>query len=163
MEGITKPEPLGPEHTLWDFDCGSKVLNSWLQNSALKAQLANSSRTFVVLSDKKVIGFFSLATASLLYAELPQSQRNNLGQHPVPMMLLTRMGVDKSFQHRGLGAAMVKDAVIKCLAVQQAAGLVGLMAHALDESVAEFYLKLGFERSPANPLLLSLGLLLQGD
>lgn len=116
-----------------------------------------------MLSDKKVVGFFSLATASLLYAELPQAQRNNLGQHPVPMMLLTRMGVDKSFQHRGLGAAMVKDAVIKCLAVQQAAGLVGLMAHALDESVAEFYLKLGFERSPANPLLLSLGLLLQGD
>ena len=73
-----------------------------------------------------------------------------LGQCPVPIILLARLAVDRSEQGKGLGGALLKDAIL-CAA--QAADLVGcraVLVHAKDQSAQAFYRRFGFEPSPVD-------------
>jgi len=71
---------------------------------------------------------------------------------PVPVMVIGRLAMDIQLQGRGIGTALLKDAVLRTI---QAAGIVGIRAilvHVLSESAKRFYQKLGFMESPTNPM-----------
>jgi hypothetical protein len=69
---ITAPELLTEEHILQPFECGNEVLSDWLRLRAMKNQLQNASRTFVICLEgtKRVVGYYSIATGSVSHAEL---------------------------------------------------------------------------------------------
>lgn len=151
--------PLAPEHETADFDCGSEAQTAWLRRHGLQAQQAGTSRVFVVtpVGSNAVAGYYALAAGSVEPDEAPGRVRTGVGRHPVPVVLLTRLGVDRSVQGLGLGTALVKDAFIR---VEQAADVIGvraLLIHAESEAARAFYLHLAeFEPSPSDPLHLVL-------
>jgi GNAT superfamily N-acetyltransferase len=66
----------------------------------------------------------------------------------VPLLLIGRLAVDAAWHGRGLGSALLADALRRCLAASEIAGVRGVVAHAIDEDAARFYEAHGFVRSP---------------
>lgn len=146
--GLNVPTPLLPEHDLTTFDCGKDALNEWLLRHALQAQSAGSARTFVVLDNKQVAGYFSLAVGQVDAFEAPERIRKGLGRYPVPVVLLARLAVDLRYQGHGLGRGMLQDAIRRASLISEQAGVRALLTHPIDEEARRFYLGFGFISSP---------------
>jgi GNAT superfamily N-acetyltransferase len=152
---ITAPVPIDSTHCLGNFDCGVPVLNEWLKRRALPNEVSGASRTFVVCTDRRVIGFYALATGSVRRIEAPGRIRRNMPE-PIPVMVLGRLAVDLRQQGKGVGAGLLKDAILRTITVAKQAGIRALVAHALSEEVRDFYLRHGFLESPLSPMTLML-------
>ncbi len=157
MTGLQPPEPLAGDHDIADFDCGRPVLDDWLRRRALANQSAGASRTWVVCDGRRVVGYYSLATGSVTHSESPGRVRRNMPD-PIPVMMLGRLAVERRAQGRGLGLALLQDAILRTLTVAQIAGIRALLVHALDSDAAHFYSRQGFLISPMDPLTLMLPL-----
>ena len=157
MGEITPPEPITTAHDTESFSCGLTVLDDWLKRRALRNEGSGASRTFVVCSDRKVIGYYALATGSVVHRNTPGNVRRNMPD-PVPVMVLGRLAVDQQWQHAGLGRSLLRDAVLRTLSVSQQAGIKALLVHALSEDAKTFYRRYGFQVSPLDPMTLIVSL-----
>ena len=72
--------------------------------------------------------------------------------NPVPVMVIGRLAIDLKFQGRGIGTALLKDAVLRTVQAAEIAGIRAILVHAISESAKRFYQKLGFMESPTNPM-----------
>jgi GNAT superfamily N-acetyltransferase len=142
------PEPLLARHKLDDFDCGKPALNDWLVRHARQAQASGSARTFVVAETERVAGFFSLTVGQVDTLEAPERIRKGMGQYPVPVVILTRLGVSVQDQRLGVGIGLLKDAIRRTLMISDQAGIRALLTHPMDEEAARFYSRFGFAPSP---------------
>jgi len=149
------PVLLGADHLLEDFDCGSDVLNKWLQTKALRNQREGSSRTWVVLDDQRVVAFYASSTAVLLRGHATKHATRNQPD-PVPAMLLSRLAVDTASQWQGLAAALLKHFVLKSLEVAEVTGVRLLLVHAKDFTAQRFYPRYGFGPSAIDDMTLVL-------
>ena len=143
-------------HDLSGFDCGNPTLNVWLQRYAWTNQQADSARTYVALEGDRVVGYYALTTGSVHKHESPQRIAKGLANHPIGIVLLARLAVDRTQQGRGLGKALLFDALTR---IQEAAEIVAVravMVHAIDEAARRFYEHFGFEPSPLDPFQLLL-------
>jgi hypothetical protein len=91
-----------------DFDCGHEALNRLLLRFAWPNQQANASQTYVALDAENVIGFYTLVVGEVAYDGAPARLTKGLARHPVPIMLLARMGVRVGYQGRGVGAGLIR-------------------------------------------------------
>jgi GNAT superfamily N-acetyltransferase len=144
----TNPVVLTNEHNTEEFDCGISVLNSFLKKHALQNQLNHSARTYVTLKGNKVVGFYSLAPASVEYDEVPSRVSKGLAKHSIPCILLARIAVDKHEQTKGLGKALLKDALLKAYNAKDVIGGRAVITYAKNTLARNYYLKFGFEPSP---------------
>lgn len=142
------PEPLLARHRLDDFDCGKPALNDWLIRHARQAQSSGSARTFVAAEADRVAGFFSLTVGQVDTLEAPERMRKGMGQYPVPVVILARLGVSVQHQGLGIGVGLLKDAIRRALMISDQAGIRALLTHPMDEEAARFYSRFGFEPSP---------------
>lgn len=142
------PEPLLARHKLDDFDCGKPALNDWLMRHARQAQSSGSARTFVAAEADRVAGFFSLTVGQVDTLEAPERIRQGMGQYPVPVVILARLGVSVQDQGLGIGVGLLKDAIRRALMISDQAGIRALLTHPMDEEAARFYRRFGFEPSP---------------
>lgn len=150
-------EPLGPKHELGAFDCGVHAsLNQWLKRFAWVNQQNETSRTYVAHREQIVLAYYSLAAGNARREDVPSRIGKGLAQHPVPVIVLTRLAVDKSEQGAGLGKAMLKDALVRTASAADIVGARAMLVHAIDASAAAFYRRFGFEPSPASDLHLML-------
>jgi len=149
---ITAPELLTEEHILQPFDCGNEVLSDWLRRRAMKNQLQNASRTFVICLDgtKRVVGYYSIATGSVSHVDLGRSLRQNMPD-PVPVVLLGRLAVDVSTQGHRFGKWLLNDAVMRVSNLAEQVGIKAIMVHAIDDDARAFYEYFGFVQSPIAP------------
>ncbi|MCI5763574.1 GNAT family N-acetyltransferase [Actinobacillus porcinus] len=151
------PELLNATHHLDDFDCGEEALNSWLKRNALKNQQNQASRTFVICQNNNVVGFYALAAGSVSHQFVSGGLRRNMPD-PIPVVVLGRLAIDLAHQGQKLGAALLKDAVLRASAVSQQVGVKALLVHALNDKAKAFYLNYGFQVSPIDDLILLLKL-----
>lgn len=151
------PELLNATHHLDDFDCGEEALNSWLKRNALKNQQNQASRTFVICQNNSVVGFYALAAGSVSHQFVSGGLRRNMPD-PIPVVVLGRLAIDLTHQGQQLGAALLKDAVLRASAVSQQVGVKALLVHALNDKAKAFYLNYGFQVSPIDDLILLLKL-----
>jgi len=152
------PTLLAIEHDVADFDSGDPTLDNWLKRRALANQASGASRTFVVLSaGHRVTGCYALAAGAVSHRAAPGSIRRNMPD-PIPVMVLARLAVDRGAQGKHLGGALLKDAVLRTLAIAENAGVRALLAHAVHQRAKGFYLHYGFEPSPVDPMTLMLRL-----
>lgn len=152
-------EKLETKHDIGAFDCGSDARTTWLRRHALQSQAGGMSRVFVVrrLGDDKVVGYYALTTGSILHADASRRLTAGTGGYDIPVVILTRLGVDLSEQGRGLGRALVVDAFRRIDRIAEEVGVRALLIHAEDADVREFYLRLArFEPSPVDDLQLVL-------
>ncbi len=143
-------DKLGGEYDLSGFDCGSTSLNDWLKKFARMNQQSDSARTYVALKGNCVVGYYALTVGSVHKHESPQRIAKGLAHHPIGVVLLARLAVDRTQQGKGLGKALLFDALTR---IEEAADIVGVRAvlvHAIDEQARRFYLHFGFEESPVD-------------
>jgi GNAT superfamily N-acetyltransferase len=145
-------EKLQRAHVLDAFDCGNPELNTFLQKYALPSQYSDGAQTYVGLVDETVIGYHSLATGSVEPDHAPERVKKGLAKHSISIMLLARMAVDLQWQKRGIGAALLKDAILRTVQAADLAGIRALVVHAKDDTAKQFYLHFDFEPSPTDPL-----------
>lgn len=150
-------EPLTRRHALAAFDCGSQpALNEWLRHFAWTNQRNESSRTYVVHRRGRVVAFYSLAAGGVRKEEAPARISKGLANRPVPVILLTRLAVDRAEQGTGLGQALLKDALRRIAAAADIVGARAVLVHAIDDGAVAFYRHFGFEPSPIDDLHLML-------
>lgn len=133
------------------FDCGQTALNQFLQRYALVNQKANSAQTYVCCQINVVVGFYSLVVGSVDPEAAPERVMKGLAHHPVPVMLLARLAVDKEHQRKGLGQALLKDALLRTAQAADIAGIRCLLVHAKDNAARQWYESWEFEPSPTDP------------
>ncbi|MCJ7600808.1 MAG: GNAT family N-acetyltransferase [Desulfobulbaceae bacterium] len=157
MGKLTVPAPINMVHITDNFDCGVSSLDQWLRRQALKNEASGASRTFVVCFGKEVVGYYALATGSVVRQEAPGKIKRKMPE-PIPVMVLGRLAVDRHWQGSGLGSSLLRDALFRTFNVSKQAGVRALLVHALSEDAKAFYLRYGFLESPIDPMTLMLNL-----
>ena len=97
---------------------------------------------------ERVAGFFSLTVGQVDTLEAPERIRKGMGQYPLPVVILARLGVAVQDQGRGIGIGLLKDAIRRALMISDQAGIRALVTHPMDKVAARFYGRFGFEPSP---------------
>jgi GNAT superfamily N-acetyltransferase len=154
-------EPLSAAHVLAGFDCGSRAQSDWLVDHALQAHRSRLSRVYVVRDsdqmDGRVAGYYALAAGSVVPADASRRLTQGGGGYHQPVVILTRLGVDRSAQGAGLGHALVVDALRRIAAASEVIGVCAVLIHCESDAAREFYLRLAkFEPSPTDPMHLLL-------
>jgi GNAT superfamily N-acetyltransferase len=105
---------------------------------------------------RKVLGYYSLSAGSVRQEDSPVRIAKGLAKHPIGVILLARLAVDRAEHGAGLGKTLLADALARALSAADSIGARAILAHAVDEEAAAFYKKFGFERSPLDPKQLML-------
>lgn len=154
---IGAPERLSSDHDLSAFNSGNPVLDDWLRRRALRNQERGGARTYVICADKRVVGYYALAAGAVAQAEATGRARRNM-RDPVPVMVLGRLAMDEGFQGRGLGRALLRDAILRTMQAADIAGIRAILIHAISEDAKRFYERCGFQASPVDPMTLMITL-----
>jgi len=103
------------------------------------------------------LGYYALAFGAVNVAAAPGRFRRNMPD-PIPVVVLARLAVDQAHQNRGLGRALVRDGARRVVNAADAIGIRGILVHAISEEAKAFYLVLGFDPSPIDPMTLMITL-----
>lgn len=145
-------------HDRTAFDSGSAALDHYFRQQVSQDIRRRVTACFVALTpEARIAGFYTLASASLLLADLPPSLRKKLPRYPtVPAVRMGRLAVDRAYRGQGLGGALLADALARTLRAEIAA--YALVVDAKDETAAAFYRHHGFLRLSDSELTLFLPL-----
>jgi GNAT superfamily N-acetyltransferase len=151
LPDLHAPEPLAAKHDTAQFANGvHPSRDQWLRERA-HASEGLSARTYVVCTaaePERVVGYFSIAAAVEQRSALPSAKLRRGMPEQVPLLLIGRLAVAAPWRGLGLGSALLGDALRRCLAASEIAGVRGVVAHAIDEVAVGFYERHGFIRSP---------------
>ncbi|WP_287468135.1 GNAT family N-acetyltransferase [Hydrogenophaga sp.] len=155
---LRAPEPLTAEHDSSAFVCKHPALTEWLQKRALSNQASGASSTYVVCTaDRAVVGYYALAPGAVAHAVATGPVRRNMPS-PVPVFVLGRLAVRADWGGRGIGAGLLRDALLRSAQAARIVGGRALLCHAIDDEARSFYLRHGFQPSGLEPMTLMVGL-----
>jgi ribosomal protein S18 acetylase RimI-like enzyme len=151
----TAPRPIEEGDAVAGFTCGKPPLDDFLKQRALKNE-GKASRTYVVCSTfgedaGAVVAYYSLAAGAVSHEEVPGWARRNM-PNPVPVIVLARLAVDCDHQGkgRGVGKALLKEAIKRSLEASRTIGARALVVHAIDDEAVSYYAQFGFQRFPTD-------------
>lgn len=150
-------EPISKTHDRESFDCGDPALNDFLQRYARQSHESGAAKTFLAIDEadgKSILGFYSLAPGSLMYADAPETVRRGLARHDVPGFRLARIATDVRRQGQGLGGQLLAAAARRCLRAAAEVGGVVLIIDAKNERAAQWYASYGAVPLRDKPLTL---------
>lgn len=150
---LSAPESLAPHHRVDLFDSGTPSLDGWLKRRAMANQASGASRTFVACAGDEIAGYYALASGAVAVTGAPGRFRRNMPD-PIPVVVLARLAVSRTRQGQGLGRALFRDAALRVVQAADLIGVRGLIVHALSEEAKGFYLRLGLDPSPMDPMML---------
>lgn len=150
--------PLEAAHERKPFSSGTAALDDYFQRQVTQDIRRRVTACFVALTqEQRIVGYYTLASTSLLLSDLPVDIGNKLPRYPsVPAVRMGRLAIDKNFKGQGLGGALLADALDRAANSEIAA--FALVVDAKDESTAAFYRHHGFIELPDSPLTLFLPL-----
>jgi GNAT superfamily N-acetyltransferase len=119
-------------------------------------QQADAAKTYVACRGTRVVGYYSLVASSIRRSDAPERIAKGLANHPVGVILLARLALDRSEKGLGLGKALLKDALVRTDQAAKIVGVRALLVHAIDEEARRFYLHFNFESSLVDPMHLML-------
>lgn len=152
---LSPPVPIGTGHGLAEFDSGEPSLDDWLKKRALKNHVSGASRCFVLCAGAAVVGYYNLSAGAISNEAAPKAMRRNMPDPlPLPLLLLGRLAIDRRVHNQGLGSALLRDAMMRAVAVASDAGVFAMMVHAISPEAKQFYLSRGFVQSPLQPMTL---------
>jgi GNAT superfamily N-acetyltransferase len=144
--GEWRIERLDHGHVREGFDCGKPSLNDFLHALASQYEKRNLGRTYVALQEgvQRVLGYYTLASGAIATVGMPAKQAKKLPRHAVPVVLLARLAVDRSFHGRGVGGFLLRDALTRSLDLSEKLGIHAVVVDALDDEAKAFYERFGF-------------------
>ncbi len=152
---LSAPQPLSDQNQLADFESGEPSLDDWLKRRAARNQANGSSRTYVVCEGDAVVGYYCLAAGAIGHAEAPSTLKRNRPD-PIPVLVLGRLAIHKDHHQKGIGTALLGDAIRRAIQAADIAGITALLVQAISEQARRFYLSRGFVESPVKPMTLCL-------
>ena len=144
-------EPLAAAHRRREFDCGVAALDRYLHELATQDIRRRISNCFVARDgDGVVAAYYTFAAASIPLSDVSPDISKRLPRYAtLSAGLIGRLAVDRRFQGRRLGGALVMDAVRRAAGADPA--IFALIVDAKDESAVGFYARLGFGRFASRP------------
>ena len=115
--------------------------------------MSGASRTYVVCDGTRVIAYYAVASGAITIECAPGRFKRNMPD-PIPVVVVGRLAVDRDWQGRGIGRALFRDAARRVAGAADAIGIRGIVVHAISEEAKKFYLALGFDPSPLEPMTL---------
>lgn len=156
---MSKPfnlELLSKKHDRQSFSSGQAEVDQWLKTSARQAQEKRLSSTRVLVDDKQIIGYFTLAQAWVPHDLLAHELSYKLPSNPAPVINLAWLGVDENFQGNGLGGKLL----VKALSIAYQTGLqipfIAVIIDCLDKETKAFYKQFNFKDVPGYSMKLYL-------
>jgi predicted N-acetyltransferase YhbS len=117
-------------------------LDDWLVRTAQVAAAAGTAATLVLCLGQRVVGYYALAMGSVRHEGTPTRLRR--GQpDPVPVLLLAKLALHRE-QGTGLGADLLRDALIRAIAGSRQFGARAVIVDAIDDRAFAFYQHHGF-------------------
>ena len=150
-------EPLGQEHDRAAFSCGQESLDRYFHRQVRQDVRRKVATCFVAVEagSGKVAAYYTLAAAGIPLTDLPKEAAKKLPRYPsIPAVRIGRLAVDSRYQGRGLGGALLADALVRVMASPAAA--YALLVDAKDETAVEFYHHFGFIPLTSQPRTLFL-------
>jgi GNAT superfamily N-acetyltransferase len=139
-------------HDVSGFECGNEVLDRWLIRYAGQSDRRDAARTFVITDAVAVIGYYTLLAGELDHGEATGATRQGMSRHyPIPVAILARLAVDHRQQQRGVGAALLRDALQRVAVASAELAVRAVVVHAIDERAVLFYEHFGFRSLAATP------------
>lgn len=157
MLPVWHEEAIARSHDRVGFDCGDAEMNMFLWRFARQGHEQNAVKTFCAVPDDapaRILGFYSLAPASVEHDAVPAAMTKGLARHNVPGFLLARLAVDKSVAGRGLGGQLLLAAALRCVRVTENVGGVLMIIDAKNERAVHWYAGYGAESLKGRPLTL---------
>jgi ribosomal protein S18 acetylase RimI-like enzyme len=138
-----------------DFRCGSEPLDRYLVSQASQDVRRRVSACYVAVEQAtgRIAGYYTLSAADVSVSDLPAELAHRLPRYPsVPAARIGRLAIDRRFQGRGLGGALLLNAAMRALRSEIA--VFALAVDAKDDKAAAFYRRHGFSAFASNPLQL---------
>jgi GNAT superfamily N-acetyltransferase len=147
---------LDETHDVSGFDSGKPPLDRWLRDHALASQKGDLARTFALVENPdlrggRIVGYFSLVMGHVRQEDAPRKLVRGTPRYPIGMVLLARLAVDRSYQGQGLGAELLRLALIRSLSAGDVAAARLIGVDALDDDAEAFYRRWGFISLPESP------------
>ena len=152
--GPFKVEVLRADHQRNEFECGDVDLDRYFKTQVTQDVRRHVAHCFVAVNSLgQVAGYYTLAAASVLLSDLPQSLAKKLPRYPtVPVAKMGRLAVSQSAQHLGLGSALLADALTRVFQADVAA--YAMVVDAKHQEATLFYEKHGFKQFSSQPMSL---------
>jgi len=148
LASLGSPVPLESSHGTSRFDCGKILLNDWLRQTALRSE-GHTSRCYALLQRNVVVGFYCLAAGAVRRQGAPGKLGRN-APDPIPVLMISRLAVDKSLQGKGLGQGLLRDALLRVTKASELVGARTVIVHAVDHETLPFYARYGFRAFPSS-------------
>ena len=148
MTTFSKPAQLETGIGIDGFSCGCETVDGWVKKHSAHARERGTAVIYVSYADGIAAGFYTLSAHSVERSAILGGWFQRNAPEQIPVVLLGMMGVDTRFQGTGLGAQLLRDAILNS---QKIAGLIGaraLIVDPVDESSASFYAHFGFSVLP---------------
>lgn len=154
MSVLASPTKLTREHDRTRFDCGQEELSEWLKRFAWQNQQANNAITYVSTIDGEVVGYYALCSG-VVEPESVSEQFARRRPRPIPCIVLARLAVDRRAQGKGVGRALLADALWRAAQASETIGAACVVINCVDRHAKSFYLRFGiFHESPLEELQL---------
>ena len=137
---LQEPRPLERQDDRSRFQSGNPEIDDWFHRFAWQNHATGSARVFVATQGPETLGFYALATGAVERIRLPESLKPRRRPDPCPVLLLARLAVDQRAQGRGIGAALLKDALLRAYKLSNEVGFAALLVHCANNRAREFYL-----------------------
>ena len=139
------------------FDCGNDALNLWLKRFAWANVQNDSARVYVAhRRDRVVVGYHALTAGSVSRGEAPERMGHGVAAHPIGVVVLGRLAVDRAQQGKGLGTTLLQNALLRAEHAADTVGVRAVLVQAIDAAARSFYLRYGFSPSPVDEMRLML-------
>jgi GNAT superfamily N-acetyltransferase len=154
VSGYSVPRPI-TEADDATFDSGEPTLDDYLRTRALANHVGGASRCFVTCRDGRIVGYYALASGAVSHSDCAGKFRRNM-PNPIPVILLSRLAIDRKHQGCGLGESLLRDAIARAVRAAEQIGVRAILVHALHDHARGFYTRYNFEPSPTDQLHLML-------
>lgn len=148
-------------HDVSTFDCGEDALNRWLRHSAGQSQRRDAARTFVVIAEhRRVTGYYTTVVGEIHHEQAsPAVVSRGMPKHvPIPIAVVARLAVDVDVHGRGVGAMLLRDALVRVLAAAEQVAIRAVVVHAISDRAAACYVRFGFKPLADEPRTLMITL-----
>lgn len=127
------------------FSCGNEKLDKYLKEFATKNDKSGYGKTFVLIDNKEIIGYYTLSTASITFDEMDEEYKKYNPRYPIPSVRIARLAINKNKQNKGYGKLLLKDAFLRIADVSNIVGVKLVIVDAKESSIS-FYTQFGFEK-----------------
>lgn len=155
--GVLRDYKTIPSESFDSFSCGNDDMDRWFKMQAMKdCRCGLCSCHVCVMPDNSIAGFFALSPSSVQSESLSSGMSGGISRLPIPVYLIGRLGVRTDLQGRGLGARLVREALVFVRELSRVGGGRLAIIDAKSEELAAWYEHLGFTRLKGNPLRLAM-------